>query len=761
VSYPGTCPENPGDVAWVARGSLATYVYLNDGSPPDVFLHSEWIEGPYTGGAWVMKQSGEHIPRFLNAFTDDFRGTEEQRAEQETWLQYAFDTEKFLTRQYFLAPNFGSGDANGVGATYPTFRDEAAPAGNKNRAAGTIIKTHPFGQDVHQYNENFVMASAFVKAQSLRSSATIEFVDGAFAGSQRILKTVTIEPGNFSKIIIFEDAPSPSPLIVRWKTSAQFQDAGGFVHVEATELLRYKPELHDLYLCLRLGSCRLNLHHGLDGSGPTEDNANVISDSYFENGCVTNVHGVSGPAGTFAEINSNAVFDAARRLSKSVRVVPRQNFIGYELDAQGRSVCYFLRRTIGDADIFDGIGPNRLRISTGAIRADRRYMVRSGVVTYRGTNYVAGQVFTGVHGAGEFQGDGHVYEYDGIRHTPEREGETNEWLMGHQFKVYHPSDSSIWKPDAYSDYWFLSERCLFGYNNLPEDLEMQYQGTLDSLIFAPEAPTGWRYAKNTNTFGCSEGDTACEERRINRYKSCRIYEPDPEIESATVLMEGGDEVVKLVFKTRFHHCETAVGSIARDVSTWNIFALKAEPYRTMENGLREYLVWAHTGHPLHDRPARDRRRRSRRRALVRCEARRDQPGDLPRDRSRAEAARQSARRRTAPARDPCVPPARGPRRRHRGDDEEAAGEQGREPGPGGRHSELGRHEGHRAPPPRQRMDARARAARPVRRHALGQHRPRAGPRFLHPRRHVPARSGRPAHRRDRRRRAAGRAEGAD
>lgn len=584
----GTCPENSGDIYGAFQGSRFYYVYFNDGTVTTLPIN-EWIEGPYTGGAWVMKQSGQHIPRVLNAFAADFRGTESERETQESWLQYAFDTERFLSSQYHLAPALGNGDENGIGATYPQW-SYAASSGLTKSEGDPIFKAD--GQETHFCHAEFVIGSVFVKAVGLNGSTAIKlFINGEEA------ETIAIEPdadGNFQEITTFETPETASPLAIEWGADARFRDSSGYVVIEAAEIFSYKPELHDLYLVLRLASCRTTLIDGMDGSGLNTPEANEISNSYFRYGCALNAAGDPGPAGSFAEINSNAVFDAARRLSKVVRIVGRQNFIGYEVSG-GKSICYFLRRTLGGADIFDGIGPSRIQVTTGAIRADRQYIVRSGEITYRGTNYVANDVFTGVHGTSEFQGSGEVYEYNGIRATAEREGETNEWLMGHQLKVYHPSDSSIWKADAYSDYWFLSERCHFQHNGLATDLRWHFQYSPNNYIFAADAPTGWRYAKGSNTFAACGGDPACDQARVDRYKSCRIYEPEPEIESATVLIENGEEVLKLVFKTRFHHHDTAPATIDRDVSTWSIPDLNAESYRTMENGLREYLVWAHTG----------------------------------------------------------------------------------------------------------------------------------------------------------------------
>lgn len=581
----GSCPEDPAGVAGVSRTPRYYIVYWNDGSAPAILLMDAWIEGPYTGGAFISKQSGEHIPRVLNAFASDFRCTEDQRAAQTSWLAHAFDIQRFMESQYHLAPQRGAGDEFIVGPIYP--RWEAT--GETTYAAGTVITTTN-DETFYDCHAGFLIASAFVKLTGLESATTIEILDG-----DELLATVEAEPdesGNFSQIVTFETA-SAYLLQVRFGSAAQFTSSAGTVTVEATELLEYKPQIYDLYLCLRLASCRVELEGGMDGSGTTEEGSKEISDAYFANGCITNIHESAGPAGVITEVNTNAVFDAARRLSKFVHIIPRNNFIGYEVTG-GKSICYFRREGPGGQDLFDGIGPSREQIESGGLQADRRYTVRSGQILYRGRHYETDDVFTAVHPDTEFEGEGAVFEYDGIYATAPREGMTNEWLMGHHFKVSHPSDSSIWKSDAYSDFWTISERCHF-YGTHTADFAMQLDYG-SALSIAPESPTGWRYAKNTNVFPCPDTDPGtCEERRRDRYKSCRIYEPDPEIESATVLIEGGHEIIKLTFTGRLHYHESAVGSVSRDVGTWDTAALNAESYRTTENGLREYLVWAHTG----------------------------------------------------------------------------------------------------------------------------------------------------------------------
>ncbi|HTG44811.1 MAG TPA: hypothetical protein VK633_09795, partial [Verrucomicrobiae bacterium] len=593
LAYPGTCPEEPTHVAAVVPTPTNYLVFLNDGSV-DILKKNEWIEGPYTGGSFVRKTFGDHLPRVLNAFAADFRGTEDERAAQTTWLQYAFDTERFLANQYHLAPAIGTEDGPDIDLEYPLFKKEVTPG--TTLASGTSLIHQQSSTTSHAYTAGFVLASAFLKSHRLDGPVEIEFLDGA-----TVIKTVTLTPdgsGNGAQIVTFETAITPT-LAVRLASGATFFSGEGWISVETSELLEYKPEAHDLYLTLRLASCRTSLVNGLDGSGEDETEANLISDDYFANGCILNRHGAPGPAGTAAEVNSNAVFEAARRMSQWVRILPRQQFTGMELSG-GKTTCYFNRyATVSgiEVDMFAGIAPAAEEVLTGEIMPERKYVVRSGgSVLYNAVSYAVDEVFTGAAGVQDFTSEtetaGHVFEYDGIRANAEPEGLSNEWLMGTQLKVYGHEEASLWKPESYSDYYFWSNRCHFYHPAYPSDLRDHFDfGQNESL--APEAFSGWNYVHNTNRWECDEVDTDCQDKRRDRYKSCRIYEPMPEIESATLEDDGA--TVRLTFKGRFHHHDGAPASYSRDVGTWDATALKAESYRTMENALREYLVYLDDG----------------------------------------------------------------------------------------------------------------------------------------------------------------------
>ena len=510
VTYPGSCPEEPTHVGYILRMSDLYIVVLNNGDT-DYYRRSEWIEGPYTGGGALKRDVGGQLDRAIDVFVKDFRGTEAQR--ERGWNRNAFDFQRFLTRQYSLAPNRGQQVGQEITATYPTF------TWNGNQAAGT---TYPTG---HPFASGYVLDAVFIRAEGVTAPVVVEILNE----DDEVIATVTASPVDGVAESIYW-LPTPlTPTVIRPRLGAAltFSGGSGTLTIQTTELYPYKPNASDAYALLRVASAKTGTVHG---SGIEEEAAKEIWDGYRTFGCI-----VPGPGLPLEEsaINSNAVYDAFRRLSKCVRILSRNQLIGYALEG-GKSVLWFTRENTIGADAFDGIAP------TGGV--------------------------------------------GGIAHTAEPRGFTNEWMIGFQFKAYHPSESSIWKPSAYSDYFTFSDRCHFYHPSYPGDLQQHFDYG-QTLSLSPEGAPGYRYAKGVNN---SVGDA-------DRYKSCRIYEPDIEVESAEELTEGGVAVVKLTLTGRLHYSDGAVSSIDRDVGTWDVAALRAEAYRSTENAIREYLVWTNTG----------------------------------------------------------------------------------------------------------------------------------------------------------------------
>lgn len=596
----------------VYYGGNYYFVIPKAGGDATLLFKKDYTEGPYTGSGYLTKASGDHINRLMiNQFIKDFRGSIAQRLPDDYDLENAFDFQKFFTTQYFLSPNIGAEDESGsVIAAYPV-------ATFSSSASAGALATFADASSSHSFANGFVMGSCLVYAEGLSAAATIEILNGS-----EVIKTVTATPredGTFGKIIVFENAPAPA-LSVRL-ASALTLGSGGFLKVEATEQAAAKPEIYDAYLLLRLGGADGGLGSP-EGSGTDETGAKEIGDSYFEKGLiagaaagVTGLYGDSQPA-----VNRNPLYDAARRFSQCVRIVPRGQLVGYAVE-DGKSVLWFKRHALGSdntnpVDSFNGIAPERLAIPSGSIKPEYLYYVKTGSISYglagAEETYETGDEFTGIDGvteftdlAGEDDPAAEVFEKEGIRSTAPIRDVTNEWLMGIQLKTYKDADGNIYKPSIYADYFALSNRCLWASNeiggaannNRTLDAQFNYGS---KFSYAPEAPSGYNYADGVNFYSDPLSRT---EVPAEFYKSCRLYEPDVEIESATVTTEGGADIVKLIFKTRFHHHENAPATIDRDTGTWNLSQLADEQdineggYRTMENGIRAYLVAQGGGDP--------------------------------------------------------------------------------------------------------------------------------------------------------------------
>src|SRR5574343_358242 len=296
----------------------------------------------------------------------------------------------------------------------------------------------------------------------------------------------------------------------------------------------------------------------LDGSPLVEEEARQIGDELFERCCLVPHSGSAGLATTESAINQNALFDCARRFSTFVRFVDRFQFTGYEVTG-GKSVLYFTMRDLGGgATVLDGI-----------------------------TDEIAAEAPAG--------------------------GWSNEWLLLPFFRAYSPHDGNIFDQPTFADYYDLWQRGQWYAPEIANDdalcWHVSYGAASVAGNFVAEGLSGYNYAKTSygyavdghlNQKSCA-GDPTCEAQRLAFYKSCQIYKPPYEIESAETVTVDGAQCVKVTLTTRLQNTagETAgapAGDISRDVSTWDGPTLASEPFRTDENALRLYLVWLSTGY---------------------------------------------------------------------------------------------------------------------------------------------------------------------
>jgi len=637
VTYAGSCPCGsdsfaPGHVLGIYYGAFNYYVFVGqgtgdivDGCPydVDVFAVKDWIEGPYTGEGRLKHTVGNQLDRVLSFTHLDHRGTPAQRDPDTFDIEaIAFDNQRFFTSQYPLSPNIGAVEGAAVVPRYP--RAEFSVA-NGNTASGSLGK---FGatSTSHQYRDGFVLGGVFAKATALTSPCVVEFLDGDDVLTQI---TLTPESGTAYGLEYLADAGTVN-LRVRLDGQAQFSSGDGKIVCEATEQHEYKPEFWDAYLVSRLGASNNGdaFGGGVDGRGLDNSGAREMGEAFFATGAITQPLGVRQ---ILDWVNDHPVFDNARRASRRhMRVLRRQQLISYEVTG-GKSVLRFKRfaQYTGidgvelRADLFDGIAPPIDPVESGKLVENETYIVRAGEgaenrITYLGGTYHNGQTFKVPTGntlnpdwfSYEAHGDAAVYVLEGIRSIARKGGVTNEWVGFLQTKCYHLSPSSIWKPEAYADYFALNNRChfysgtanaalrrFFNFNNSTSPLDPDTTRpvlnpmSVQANFISPEAPSGYNYAMGANTHGSGSGE--------NFYKSCQIYEAPWEIESCIVedaapLVGGrGDQNVKLTLKTRLRSHPDAPATVDKDPLAWSGAerdALAAEDYRTPDNALREYLL---------------------------------------------------------------------------------------------------------------------------------------------------------------------------
>lgn len=555
------------NAAWIFATETLWYVVKVNGSF-ETFPRSEYIEGPYTEEAKLRKTSAKMLDRVIALFASEFRGSTGQRELLSDRLTSAFDYQRFFTSQYLFAPARGQVVGDSIIPLYPQAKLDCS----ETNAKGARLTFN--GGGGHPVTTGFVIASAIVKVFGLPlSSVTIDFrIRENIAEQMSIFLDST---GSGEALHTFLNPPKAGDALIVTIGDRIEGKAGARIEAEFAELKAYKPTIWDAYALIRLSTGN---EASVESQGTTETGSQEVFTNYFEKACVTNINGALEFPDAPDDINQSAIYETARRLSKNVRIIPRQQLLGYEV-TNGKSILYFKRHAfnLGFADAFEGIAPT----------------------------------------AEEILKDGNA---NGIRAVAPAGGWSNEWLMGVDFKNSSGfnNNTSIYRPEVYSDYFTLNNRCLFrSYflreGNFPANPRLSYhvagynRNSYANLI--AEAPSSWNYApgdnpynsaivSNLNSKECS-GDPDCELHNINFYKSCRIYEPWPEIESVTSQMEDGVEVAKVTFKERIRstvgESAGAPATIARDMSSWNIAALKLEPFRCDENGIREYLWMQSSG----------------------------------------------------------------------------------------------------------------------------------------------------------------------
>lgn len=574
--YAGACP-NDGTNPDYCHHLLVHYelpvgwwCVFNDGATM-FFPRNDWIEGPYEQVSHLAHDYGDQIRRVVNGFNREFRGADSQRAVPGYNLGNAFDDQAYYTQQNYLAPNYGQQAGDTMTALYPTWRLGAGvwTAGQKLQCDA--------GSTNYSWHDGFLATHLFVILRTADPSKSIEMTMH-WSGGERII-TAT-DDGEIIKLAADERLTD----VYFDLNDADTLDAGESILVMVTELQECKPEWYDRYVVTRKGGARLvgdNVH--MDGVGTEEEDSLAIWEAYNDEGIIFNPADepeISEPT----SVNENAVYDSARRMYQTVRIMNRFQFVDYEVEG-GDSILYFR--------------PNP--------RTDEYSMKNP-----------------------EDLGDPSIDLFTGMtvqRVPPDAEdenaiqGKNSRWVMGVWLKPYAPPPPSEEDPKnildrtLYGDHFPDINRCYVDDRVSAADTDDFNRHTnrgadLSTNLFG-QAPSGWNYAKTfddkyVNHTYLKAGLTDVD--RINFAKSCRIYEPPIEIKSIETIWRGNEEIRKVRLMGRLRNTSGETGGAPDTISTsgwlttntgtpggatspngWSFNSIRDEPFACEERNLRLYL----------------------------------------------------------------------------------------------------------------------------------------------------------------------------
>lgn len=338
----------------------------------------------------------------------------------------------------------------------------------------------------------------------------------------------------------------------------------------------------------------------------------------------------TGSASSFATYNNTSYADG----ESFIGLANTPNFSVSDASVSVYLVGLF--STLPDFDLFDGIrGPVVTPIKNGDTALDSSSLLRKSnsgtdTITYKVystdnqtaeisykdaagvTQTVAnGNTFTWADKYTEYKwksGNPYVVQEEGIVIKAPQNSQANQWSMFTSFAHYSSADSSIWKPDAYSDQLpVLHNRCHVNSFVLGSNLFSKDYGHLQKHfaygqkpVMISEASPGYTYLEGM--IGNNAGR--------DFYKSCQIYTPPYQIKSVKLLRANDtsdawaltvDQIV-ITLPGRMQHgpivAEFAKAHVIEEKSA--IAArldsrLAGDTYRTDENGILEYLRWFISG----------------------------------------------------------------------------------------------------------------------------------------------------------------------
>ncbi len=597
--FDGTCPDQPTHIAGIGYGAFVYFVVLNNGTVY-VLPKRLWIEGPYTGDAAPHKQSTDMLSRGLTEYGADFRGTAEQRGDDQRNSKHQFRLREFGLRQYALAPRLGQT----VGEEIVIIRPKWAASGGAPIASGTALPS-ALGGTTFTWPAGTVCHSIMAHADGLAGPATLRLLDGS-----TVVASLTLTPdesGHAEGLIMLAEAHTFAAAgSVKAGTAITFAGDTKQITFEASAVMPYLPQLHDFIFCVRLARWNGSIT-AVDGEGIDCTQSREISTGLLTKGCLEAITAPEELLGDFQPDPTNGVYQALRRLIRDTyRIVREAQLVDYAVEG-GKSILWFKRDGGDDPtnDLFAGVGPARDPIASGSIVWGRTYVVSVASVIYHAVTYGVGEEFIGLQGVKEFTGEGAVREKEGIRAVAEPQNFTNRWVLDLARYPYHTSETSQWYQPVYADLITpFYDPCILADPAAGETkaLKLHFAYGVDGEVLVPEAMPEARYWPGiggipVNDYTCGDGDSdeevACRARRQGFYRSCQVVVKPLEIESATRELIGSTECVKLVLSGRLqHHHALAPASIDRDRTTWDVstVATEAASYRTDENAIREWLL---------------------------------------------------------------------------------------------------------------------------------------------------------------------------
>lgn len=562
ITYTGTCGPAYGgtdtDVATVIEFPFEWRVYIYNGDI-DIYPKSEYIQGPYEGSGQLAKDNFDFLNRnMLNSYVKEFKGWDTYQIEHISAstspyplkqfgcydiLSSSFNFENVINRPWQLSPAYAVKvgddlDIRGYPSTSLSTNQTSTPD-------NSVLFPNPY-----KIHEHYVMGGFYASATDLSQSVKIQtLADG------KIINEFTLETGSLGNPHFFDMCDTTKTKITGSIQFALISDlifsgSNGSVYIEISELWEAYPQIYDLYTYLRMATTLggdISIETTNDQMAPDEDQADVAFLNYDTYGACINLNGAAGVDQPEDVINTNPPYDSLRRQIRGMaRYIKKEYLSGYSIE-DGKSVLYFdkyldVENTI---NMWDGL-LNPFNSSS------------NGIIT--GSNS-SGSIWT------------------------------NNWIMDVGLKPTNPSDSSIFKDDNF--YWWGTNRALFLNSLIPSLYPDIYNFLVDGgsnfispgnlQLLTPEyGITYLNYIRNVNDV--PEND---DETDTKFFKSCQIYEEPLYIESIT---QTNYNEVRIQFNKRMQHTDEADSVINRDTGSWNPTTLAAEPYRTLENSIRDYLI---------------------------------------------------------------------------------------------------------------------------------------------------------------------------